>query len=311
MRVDRRTLLSAAALVPLAGVAARAEDRGTAFTVAGLPGRLTRYEVTPAHAAPRRVDVWDPVEDHAGPRALLVMHDGQNVFDPASAYGGHTWGVADVVTKLAASDAAFRVPVVVGVWNTPLRWREYMPERMLKRLPARIRAEMEAEQGGAGVSDGYQRFLAEELLPFVRARHPVSPAPATIMGSSMGGLASLAAVAEHPAAFVGAGCLSTHWPFSDPRKSERATAIRMAATRYIAEVLGPPRGRKLWLDHGDQTLDQYYAPYQANADAALDAAGWRRGVDYQSRAYPGASHSEPSWRARLADPLGFLLGAHG
>ena len=306
--LSRRTLIAAAALAP---VAARAQPAAAKPKLPpGVPGRLVRHaDVRSGFVAPRHVDVWLPPEALAGARLpLLVMHDGQNLFDPASAYGGHTWGVAEALTTLAAAGT---VPptIVAGVWNTRARWREYMPARLLGLLPDAVRAGMEAEQGGASLSDGYERFLVDELLPMLRAAHPVSPGPAAIMGSSMGGLASLAALAEHGQAFARAGCISTHWPFADPRKAERAEPARAAVRAYVAGTLGAPHGRRLWMDHGDHTLDQYYAPYQANADVALDAAGWRRGVDYASRAYPGAEHSEPSWRARLAEPLAFLLGS--
>jgi len=305
--ITRRGLIAAAALVPM--VASGQTPSDAPRLPPGVPGRLVRHaDVRSAHVAPRHVDVWLPPEAEAGkPLALLVMHDGQDLFDPASAYAGHTWGVAEALSTLSA---AGKVPptIVAGVWNTGARWREYMPAQLLGLLPDGVRASMEGEQGGASLSDGYERFLADELLPVLRGAHPIAPGPAAIMGSSMGGLASLEALAEHPAAFARAGCISTHWPFADPRKADRAEPARAAVRTYIARALGAPQGRRLWMDHGDRMLDQYYAPYQANADAALDTARWRRGVDYESRAYPGAEHSEPSWRARLADPLLFLLG---
>lgn len=73
--------------------------------------------------------------------------------------------------------------------------------------------------------------------------------------------------------------------------------------------IGAPDGRRLWLDHGDRTLDRLYAPFQTVADTTLRSAGWRQGRDVVSRTYPGAAHDEASWSARLADPLTFLFKA--
>jgi len=127
-----------------------------------------------------------------------------------------------------------------------------MPAPLLALVPGDMRTSMEGDQGAASISEGYQRFLADELLPVLRGAHPVAPGPAAIKGSSMGGLASLAALAEHPAAFARAGCVSTHWPVADPRKAERAEPARAAVRTYLARALGAPRGRPVdgsWRPH--------------------------------------------------------------
>ncbi len=33
---------------------------------------------------------------------VIYMHDGQNLFDPATSYGGVDWGVDEVITRLMA-----------------------------------------------------------------------------------------------------------------------------------------------------------------------------------------------------------------
>jgi enterochelin esterase-like enzyme len=134
----------------------------------------------------------------------------------------------------------------------------------------------------------------------------VQPGKVAVMGSSMGGLASLNALLLRPDVFNRAGCVSTHWPIRDP-KPEEAPDISAAITGYLDAHLGKPMGRKLWFDHGDQTLDQFYAPFQIVADAHVAAHGWQSPRDTVSRAYPGAAHNEASWRARVADPLTFLF----
>jgi pimeloyl-ACP methyl ester carboxylesterase len=63
------------------------------------------------------------------------------------------------------------------------------------------------------VSDKYLKFLVKELKPFIDQTYPTQPGKddTFIMGSSMGGMISAYAIAEYPAVFGGAACLSTHW----------------------------------------------------------------------------------------------------
>ncbi|TKD51819.1 hypothetical protein FBR43_14450 [Sphingomonas baiyangensis] len=131
-----------------------------------------------------------------------------------------------------------------------------------------------------------------------------------IMGSSMGGLISLAAFVRYPRIYGRAGCLSTHWPIFIPAGEgapvPHAAAVTAMWTGWLRDTLGAPAGRRLWFDHGTATLDALYAPYQAAVDALLPTLGWMRGRDFESRVYPGAPHEENAWAARLTDPLAWL-----
>lgn len=296
--IDRRLFLAAALASPFASAAAAAT----------LPGRVVRHpDFASGKLAPRHIDVWLPPQAAEGkPLPLLVMHDGQNLFSAGDAYGGQTWGVAEAATRLAAT-GAIPPTIIAGVWNTPKRWQEYVPAGILSHLPDRLRQEIEKEQGGPSLSGDYLGFLGDILLPFLRRTYAIAPGPAAIMGSSMGGLISLAALVERPHDFAAAGCVSTHWPLGAP-KPERANYTAAATHDWLHQRLGRPNERKLWFDHGDQTLDANYEPFQESVDKELATLGWRNGVDYLSRAYPGASHNEVSWRARIAEPLAFLLG---
>jgi enterochelin esterase-like enzyme len=294
-RLSRRAVLVAGALAP---AALRAQ--------AALPGTITRHaDVTGAGLLPRHIDVWRPDGSEGKALPLLVMHDGQNLFDGSHAYGGQSWGVAEAVTRLVAAGTIAPI-MIAGVWNTAQRWRDYVPADLLARLPEAVRTRFTSEQNGGSLSPAYLAFLADTVVPLLRREHPMAPGKAAIMGSSMGGLASLDALLLRPDVFDRAGCVSTHWPIRDP-KPEEAGAVGIAIAGYLDAHLGKPEGRKLWFDHGDQTLDQYYAPFQAIADVRVAAHGWQSPRDTISRAYPGAAHNEASWRARVADPLTFLF----
>ena len=278
------------------------------------PGRLVRMPSMAATGlAPRDIIVWLPegYDTSTERYAVLYMHDGRNLFDPKTAYAGQTWSPDEALTRLTAAGKA-RPTLVVGVDNTLARYREYMPAGVFNALPENDRATLQAGMGGAPVSDAYLAFLVQTLKPLIDAKFRTRPDPANtfIMGSSMVGLISLAALAEYPHVFGGAGCLSTHWPLPafDANGPKLAQATVFAAfDAYLKAKLGGPAERRLWFDHGDQTLDHFYAPYQAHIDATVAGLGWVAGRDVESRAYPGAAHNEPSWRVRLTDPLSFLL----
>jgi enterochelin esterase-like enzyme len=265
-------------------------------------GTTERWQSVPSrHVGARDVDVWLPPSygrDPARRYPVLYMHDGQNLFDPALSYTGTDWDVDGAMTRLVER-GEIREAIVVGIWNTPLRFAEYMP-----------RAPVRTETVGSGIdgrpigragdirSDDYLRFLVEELKPFVDARYRTSTGrdDTFVMGSSMGGLISLYAVATYPEVFGGAGAVSTHWPACDG-----------CVVDWLAAHLPDRRTHRLYFDHGTAALDALYPPYQQRMDAAMRKAGWREGPHWMTRRFEGAEHNEAAWRARVEIPLRFLL----
>ncbi len=275
--------------------------------------RETQMHHYPAFASqfvpPRQVDVWLPPQYEQEPDGrfpTLYMHDGQNLFDPGSAYSGVTWGVAETLTRLIANGD---VPptIVVGIWNAgERRWPEYLPQRPFA-TPAgqqqlrHIRTQFREKFGTAVAepeSDNYLRFLVYELKPFIDQNYRTKPERehTFVMGSSMGGLISLYALCEYPAVFAGAGCVSTHWP-----------AVNGVMLPYLQEHL-PAAGRhKLYFDYGTEGLDADYEPHQLAIDALLRRHGYTAGQDWLTCKFPGADHNEAAWQQRLHIPLTFLL----
>jgi hypothetical protein len=85
----------------------------------------------------RSVDVWLPpsyFEAEAKSRRypVLYVHDGQNVFDPATSFIGVDWAIDETMTRLIEEK---KVPeaIVIAVWNTPKRLSEYMPQKAIER----------------------------------------------------------------------------------------------------------------------------------------------------------------------------------
>ena len=267
------------------------------------------------YADPRRVVVWLPSDYRPnGPKyAVLYMHDGQNLFDKATAGYGMEWEIDEHLDTLIR-EKKVRPTIVVGIWNTPKRLQEYLPSKAFEGLPPEYRVKIHALYGGDPLSDGYLKFIVTELKPMIDRRFNVKTdrANTAIMGSSMGSLISLHAIDEYPNIFGAAGMMSTHWPlFMKPDGQSvgeaEYEAVSSAFERYLAPALPSPATHRLYFDHGSETLDAIYARYQDRVDAVVARRGYQKGVSLLSLSFPGQKHNEVSWASRVATPLQFLL----
>jgi predicted alpha/beta superfamily hydrolase len=275
----------------------------TIIPISDGSGTLERFEQFPSQfVAARHVDVWLPPhykKDSGGRYPVVYMHDGQNLFDPTQASSGIDWGIDEAVSRLV-DEKQVPAPLIVGIWNTNLRQREYMPQKALEmmlldafgqRLTKSVRKQP--------ISDDYLRFIISELKPCIDATFRTLPGQAHTfsMGSSMGGLISLYAALEYPHIFAGAGCLSTHWPASPAR-----------LIQYVQTTLPAPGNHRFYFDFGTQGLDAGYERFQRRVDALMQAAGYQSGIDWLTLKFEGAEHHEQAWRERVHQPLKFLLG---
>ncbi len=298
----RSRLALLAALAMTAATAAGADiPAPTPVTGPGVTGTVVRYASMPsAHVVARNVEVWLPPgygQDAQKRYPVLYMHDGQNLFDPATSYGGVDWAVDEAMTRLI-EQGEVREAIVVGVWNTPKRLQEYMPQRAVAGVK-KIKMPGPDARASDIISDRYLEFLVKELKPFIDAHYATLPgrADTTVMGSSMGGLISQYAMSKYPEVFGGAGCVSTHWPAGDG-----------IALDDFAAHLPDPATHRYWFDFGTATLDASYEPYQRRADEILRKAGYVEGQNWITKKFEGAEHSEKAWRQRVDQPLRFLIG---
>jgi enterochelin esterase-like enzyme len=308
----RRLLLAALMLLfvtPAIAGDANGPVHVSAGTVVDLGVINSRY------ADPRRVVVWLPSGySSKGPKyAVLYMHDGQNLFDTATAGYGMEWQIDETLDRLI-QEKKVRPTIVVGIWNTPKRLQEYVPSKAFNGLPADYRQKIHALYGGDPLSDGYLKFIVRELRSMIDARFNVKTdrADTVIMGSSMGSLISLYAIDEYPQVFGGAGMMSTHWPlFMTPDGKSvgdrEYEVVSSAFEHYLAPALPDPATHKLYFDHGSETLDAVYARYQDRVDAVVRRRGYRQWSNVLSLSFPGEKHNEISWASRVAVPLQFLL----
>lgn len=128
-----------------------------AVVIAGAATAAPRLDPYPdfklRYVQPRNVTVWDPDGySEQGPRLpVIYMHDGQNLYEGSLAFGGEPWGVGDTMVRRVRNGAP--VAIVVGVWNTPLRFRGYLPRKLYDLVPAELRGRVAASHGGEPLSD--------------------------------------------------------------------------------------------------------------------------------------------------------------
>ncbi|MEO0467845.1 MAG: alpha/beta hydrolase-fold protein, partial [Pseudomonadota bacterium] len=259
----------------------------------------------------RDVYIWTPPGyDSAGEARypVIYMHDGQHLFEPGAGVTGDEWMVDETMARLMAEDV-ITPAIVVGLGNTSERWQDYAPAAFIDNLPADQRQAIVSEAGGTPKSDAYLSFIVDEVKPMVDRTFRTRPNRNNtfVSGSSMGGLISLYAISEHPDVFGAAAALSTHWPLYNPETAD-TNAILAAVTAALEDGGLDPNVHRLWMDHGTENLDSYYAPYQQAMDSYFAGKGFGDGT-YESQIYPGSDHNESSWATNLEDPLTFLLAA--
>src|SRR5439155_6981065 len=127
---------------------------------------------------------------------VLYLHDGQNVFDAATSFGGVEWGVDETAQRLIR-EKLIEPLIIVAIANTgENRIHEYAPTPARIPPPKRKRSK--------GLLRKYGRFLVEELKPFIDKIYRTRPEPefTGMAGSSLGGLATMALGPWFPTVFT-------------------------------------------------------------------------------------------------------------
>lgn len=269
-------------------------------------GHLDNYpEFASKYVEPRTVRVWTPADyDPSRKYEVLYMHDGKMLFDSKVTWNHQEWGVDEVMDSLL-TNGLIRPCIVVGIDNTDDRIGEYCPDDITQLMS-------DAKSVYKGIDaqgNNYLKFVVEEVKPFIDSLYSTYTdyEHTWVMGSSCGGLISSYALCKYPGVFGGAACISTHCTLAYPLPMVTDEEVAGAYRSYLEQYLPEPNTRLLYMDNGDQTLDEYYGDAQQAINDMLIAKGW----DLQHfcyRFFPGAAHKEDDWKARLDVPVRFLLG---
>ena len=211
-----------------------------------------------------------------GPFPVLYMHDGHNLFDLKTSSYQQIWQVQDAfnydITSL----------IVVGI-DAPQDTR-----RLDELSPFE-------NSYSKGLGDLY---LAEVLRikQFIDELYPTKPERewTGIMGSSMGGVISTAALAKHSDVFSKFGLISSAY-WIDERIFEYVSESTIQPSKVYMDV-----GTK---EKGIKDPDDYLLTNHKMAQILKD-----KGLQVDYHVYDGAEHNEREWAVRLPYILRYLFG---
>ena len=215
---------------------------------------------------------------------VLYLHDGQNVFDAATAFNGVEWGVDETAQRLIRS-GLIEPLIIVAVANTgEERVHEYAPTR----------GKFDKRTGSKGLLKNYGRFLVEELKPFIDRKYRTQRGPEStgLGGSSLGGLATLVLGLWHSNVFSRLAVLSPSVWWDD------------CVIYGMVESLQDRLPLKIWLDTG--THEEGWERARKLRDILVEK-GWRLDDDLEYTEIEGADHSEGAWSMRVDPVLRFLF----
>ena len=248
-------------------------------------GAPTRKDITTTgpDGKPRTVRLLLPPgynENTTASYPLLVMFDGQNLFEDNTASFGVSWEIDEAVAK-GVADGSLDEFITAGVdHGGSARIAEYTPWA-------------DPKYAGSGQGDKTLDWIEQTVLPQLdkSLRLLDGRLHKTLGGSSLGGLMSLYGLLSRPKGWSGALCLSGSWWWAGKKTLSWAPPKANAATPA-----------QVWLDSGtaEGGLKDMW-----DLNAALTKATTNPQWQVKGQQFAGGTHSESSWKARVALPLKF------
>jgi predicted alpha/beta superfamily hydrolase len=216
---------------------------------------------------------------------VLYLHDGQNLFDAATAFAGNDWGLDELAEELIQSGEIGPL-IIVGVYNAgEKRVAEY--------------THVQDRRGRGGRARAYAKFLVGDLKPFIDSEYRTLEERVNtgLGGSSLGGLVTL--------------YLGLHYPEIFGKLIVMSPSVWWANRAILREIrkLRERLPQQIWLDIGTCEGQNPEACVRNAKDlaAALVAKGWQPGYDFKFVEDQGAGHNEKAWGYRMRDALKFLF----
>lgn len=244
-----------------------------------------------AEGFPRVLRAFTPWQYDAFPDrrfGLIVMHDGQNVFEHPQAARWPTWQANFALQRLM-DEGRVGPWLIVAVDHGLGRFEDFSPWD-------------EPRDAVKGRGDVYCRFLTEQLVPWARARYRLRDEPwwTATVGSSLGGLISLYLGLTRPDVFGRIAALS-------PSVMWGGDELFRRWTRHTGQWT------KLYLDAGEKeglARGAWNMPYGEKVRAFHQhLAGLGYGPhELHCWLEPEGVHSEADWQRRLPGALAWTLG---
>jgi predicted alpha/beta superfamily hydrolase len=241
----------------------------------------------------RRLTVWVPPRlrtKRMERYPVLYLNDGQNLFDPARAFAGNTWRVAETARRLVRTG---RIPplLIVGIDHGGLRrGREYLPVE-----------DSQNPTSTEPLGREYAEFVTREVMPFIARAYPVARGASHtgFGGSSYGAIAALNTAMLKPGKFGKLLIESPSLYVGNKYLLRRAASVARWPSRIYLGV-GTAETRNPERNH--ETVAHVLELEQLLRRTGLGPRRLRVVVE------PGGTHSEGAWANRLPRALEFLYG---
>lgn len=217
---------------------------------------------------------------------LLVMQDGQNLFEDETAHGGISWKLGAAMLS-GLREGRLKEFIAVGIDNGTNRFEEYTPWR-------------DDDLGRGGDVMPYLNWLESTVLPELERRYRITPQRESrvIGGSSLGAVASLCALAKKSHLFGGAILMSCSWQWQN-----------RSLLRWLATQFRPTPDTRIFLSIGErehnlentQIARQIFSSKEVGLKEP-DTLGY-----YVS---PAASHTPEFWKQTIPYGLEFFFPAN-
>ena len=226
----------------------------------------------------RDIIVWLPPSYEKNTKKhypVLYMHDGQNIFDPTTAFTGYDWRVDEVADSLIKMKVIEEI-IIVGIYNSPDRLPEY---------------------SDSDIGTAYLNFVTNTVKPLIDSTYRTKPGKehTGVIGSSLGGLSSLLFVWKRPDVFGMAGCMSPSFWYDDEK-----------TLKEVREYSGQKKNIKIYLDCGGREKE-LISGYKRMVEI-LKTKGYKKGKDLDYTLDSKGIHNEHSWAKRVWRPLVFMFG---
>jgi len=271
----------------------------------------------------RKIQIYYPNNKKIDSDTLFIlMNDGEELFNAAESWHNMEWGIDEKIEEMNLNESELNF-VIIAIHSAKKgnrffvdetkRYAEYFPKESIPYFDSGFKKRRYQEWVNKN-NLYYLEFLTEDVIPFVEDKFDIllNNKNLGIIGASMGGLAALNALIEHPDLFGFAGCISTHWvgikpfeyvllPLVGKINGDDDTAN--AIISYIEDNITNIDDQKIYFDHGTIGLDSLYSTPQGRVNKILDS----KSKDYKYIVFEGYDHYAPEFGSRFDSVLEYLV----